>query len=88
MSTDIKKTVKRELTATEVLSRVYGYGLVEADMALVEVSAQDRGNIVAAYEKGDSAAIHAILSKKSDEIEAATAAAEQKVPAKGKLKSE
>lgn len=85
MSTDIKKTVKQELTATEVLSRVCGYGMLEADIALAEVSVQDRSNIVAAYEKGDSIAIHAILAKHNDAIESK----EQKVvPAKGKSKTE
>lgn len=56
---------KPELTASEVLARVYGFGMLAADIALAEVSAQDRDAIVVAYDKGDAVAIQAILDKPS-----------------------
>ena len=58
---------KQELTAAEVLSRVYGYGMLAADIALAEVSEQDRAAIVDAYEGGDCIAIDEILAKPKDE---------------------
>jgi hypothetical protein len=58
---------KPELTASEVLARVYGFGMLEADIALAEVSVQDRDAIVVAYDKGDAIAIQAILDKPSVE---------------------
>jgi hypothetical protein len=58
---------KPELTAAEVVARVYGVGMLEADMMLAEVSMQDRDAIVAAFHKRDVSTMQAILYKPSDD---------------------
>lgn len=68
------------LTASEVLSRVYGYGLLHSDTVLADVSVQDRAKIVEAYEVNDVVAIGLLLEKQPD--------APKKSPAKGKSQAE
>jgi hypothetical protein len=71
------------LTASDVLSRVYGHGLLHCDKMLEDVSAQDRAKIVEAYDAGDIEAIASILDgSKEKPVET------KKKPAKGKSQAE
>ncbi len=59
--------VDDELTASQVLCRVYGLGALEADLALQEISVQDRSRIVEAYESGRVNEIDAIIAIDDEE---------------------
>lgn len=60
---------KKDLTASEVLTRVYGFGILDADRALDEVSEQDRSAIIEAYEADDCSRINTILEKSREKAE-------------------
>jgi hypothetical protein len=50
-----------ELTASQVLCRVMGFGALEADLVLREIDVQDRTQIVECYNAGRINEIHSII---------------------------
>lgn len=58
-----------DLTATEVVCRVTGVGMLEADRMLEEVSAQDRSRIVEAFELDDMEMFRSIMDTAAKENE-------------------
>jgi hypothetical protein len=58
-----------EASASQVISRLMGFGGLEADMVLKPISEQDRQKICEAYTKGDVDTVFAIVGSYSTYVE-------------------
>ena len=67
--TAVSAAMDVEVSASQVISRLMGFGGLEADMVLKPISEQDRQKICEAYAKGDVDTVFAIVGSYSTYLE-------------------